>query len=124
MIAERLRILVKSYPILYRAAKQCQDILGRSSDDFSTSQICGPDKDICVEGYPSSANSFLLNVLRQIRPDLTIASHTHSVANIKLAEKHGVPWVLLMRKPVQAVASRVARFDTDPVRGFEEWSAM
>lgn len=120
----RLRRAVRANPTIYPLLKRCQHLLGLTSADFSLTQLCGPETDLCMEGYPSSANSFLLNLLRRLRSDLHVASHTHSLANLRLAVRHGVPWILLIRKPTDAVASRVIRFGADPGRAFREWRTM
>lgn len=66
--------------------------------------------DLCVEGFESSANSFMVNVFRRLRSDLRIAHHTHSVANLKRSRQYDVPTVVLFRDPVDAIPSLVSRF--------------
>ncbi len=43
--------------------------------------------DICIDGYPRSANSFSVRMFQQANPDTHIAHHTHSIANIQKAIK-------------------------------------
>ena len=53
--------------------------------------------DICIDGYPRSANSFTVRMFRKANPEAVIAHHTHSVANIKKAIECGIPVVVLIR---------------------------
>lgn len=76
----------------------------------STGTFCRPSTDLCIEGYESSANSFTFNVFRLLRPDLQIAHHTHSVANLKRARSYDVPTIILFRSPEEAIPSLVSRF--------------
>lgn len=76
--------------------------------DYGT--FCGPKTDFCIEGYQSSANSFIYNVFRLLRPDLNIAHHTHSVANVRRALSREILTLILFRDPSDAVPSMVARF--------------
>ncbi len=68
------------------------------------------EKDLCLEGYPSSGTSYFNVILHYLRPDLKIAHHTHSLANIRMALFYKIPVVVLIRDPIQAVASTVIRF--------------
>lgn len=70
-----------------------------------------PEDNLCVEGYPSSANSFLFVLLKNLNNQLNFAHHTHAVASLKCAFRLGVPVVFIIRKPEDAIASRIARFD-------------
>ena len=66
---------------------------------------------MCVEAYPSSANSFLCRVLKYINKDLKIGQHTHTIANIKIAFKYNIPVITIIRDPLDAISSRVVRFN-------------
>jgi hypothetical protein len=68
---------------------------------------------MCIEGYPSSANSFTYNVFKCIGDRLAISHHTHSISNVKKALYFNVPTLVLFRNPDDAIPSRVARFDID-----------
>lgn len=63
--------------------------------------------DICIDGYPRSANSFSVRMFRQANPDLNISHHTHSVANLKKALECKIPTIALIRNPEQAIVSSV-----------------
>lgn len=63
--------------------------------------------DICIDGYPRSANSFAVRMFRKANSNAVIAHHTHSVGNIKEAIRFGLPVVVLIRKPEQSIVSSV-----------------
>lgn len=75
--------------------------------------ICMKDYDICLESYPSSANSFLYVAMRTSNSKLKICHHTHSIANIKKSLKFNIPIVTIIRKPSDCIASRIIRFKKD-----------
>ena len=76
-------------------------------------KYCCEETDICIEGYPSTANTFVYNVFSRKYNNKRISHHTHSIANIKRAINYGIPTIILCRKPKEAVASRCIRFDID-----------
>ena len=100
----RARLYVKRTPWLYRTAKR---VTGRGAADH----LCDRRTDLCIEGYPSSGNSFSFAVLRLAGPRLRIAHHCHSAANLGIALGYGIPAICLIRNPEDAIASRLARFD-------------
>lgn len=102
-LATRTRLYVKRTPWLYRPAKR---LTGRGAADH----LCSRDSQLCIEGYPSSGNSFSFAVLRLANPQVRIAHHCHSAANLRIALDYGVPAICLVRDPTDAIASRLARF--------------
>jgi hypothetical protein len=65
--------------------------------------------DICIEGFPRSANSFSVQAFRyaQSRP-VEVAHHTHVPANAMRACEWAIPTVILIRSPYDAIVSRIA----------------
>jgi hypothetical protein len=60
--------------------------------------------DFVVDGYPRSANTFLVTALNMSWPDMAVKSHGHDSEN--LAAANGlVPVVSVIRNPVDAIAS-------------------
>ena len=71
-----------------------------------------PDKlvdsntDICIEGFPRSANSFAVGALQHAQSDnVNVAHHTHQPASVMRACQQSVPVMVLIRKPADAVIS-------------------
>jgi len=60
--------------------------------------------DICIEGYPRSANTFAVYMFRQAN-QVHIGHHTHSIVNIRRAIRFGVPCMVLLRDPKAAIVS-------------------
>jgi hypothetical protein len=68
-----------------------------------------PSTDLCIEGFPRSANSFAVGAVQHAQPEpLRIAHHTHVPANPMRACEWDVPTVVLIREPSDAVVSIVA----------------
>ncbi|MBB4062406.1 hypothetical protein [Salinibacter ruber] len=65
--------------------------------------------DICIEGYPRSANSFAVGAFEHAQSaPVRVAHHTHVPANPMRACERGVPTLVLIRDPHDAVVSHVA----------------
>jgi hypothetical protein len=64
--------------------------------------------EICIEGYPRSGNSFFTHVFQRWNPGVEVAHHSHLAASPKLASSDGIPVVILIRHPLEAVSSVVA----------------
>ena len=62
-------------------------------------------KDICIEGFPRSANSFFSAVFRTYNPTAKCAHHMHAPMQVMKAIEYGIPCIILIRKPIDAVAS-------------------
>jgi len=103
--------LRKNYPFVKRPFKTIVLLhifkyIFRKQRSFLVRPCC----DFCLEGYPSSGNSFLFNLLMEINPQLKIAHHTHSAANIKSALLCKVPVIAIIRHPLEAISSANVRF--------------
>jgi hypothetical protein len=86
------------HPWLYRAVFQ-----NRSGyEDL----LVNDDTDICIEGFPRSANSFAVAAFRHAQDEpVGIAHHNHVPAPVLTAVQNGLPTVVLIRDPVEAVIS-------------------
>lgn len=91
---------------------------------FPERTVVDASTDIVVEGYPSAANSLVRQVLLHTQPGLRMASHLHSPAHVVRAVELGVPTLILLRPPVESVASLMARYPErrlDPVRELDRY---
>lgn len=114
-LLHRLRTLARREPWLYSPLKRLRDPAARR-------KLCGSRDDLCVEGYPSSANSFLLNlVLGAAVSPIRVCSHCHCVANVKRATRRGLPVFVPLRHPTDAVVSRSVRFGVAPDEAVTEY---
>lgn len=64
-----------------------------------------PEKDICIEGFPRSANSFFSRAFRMYNPTAKAAHHMHAPLQVIKAIDYGIPCVVLIRQPIDAIAS-------------------
>lgn len=60
--------------------------------------------DFVVDGYPRSANTFLVTALNMSWPDMAVKSHDHDSKNLEAASGL-VPVVSVIRNPIDAIAS-------------------
>ena len=66
--------------------------------------------EIVIEGYPRSGNTFAVVAFRQAQArEIEIAHHLHAAAQIKRAARLGVPAIVLIREPSEAILSLVVR---------------
>lgn len=105
-----VRKLIRSSPWIYSRILNLRGLLASADRRPAQSQLVSASTDLCIEGYPSSGNSVVVNLVGIHYPRLQLAAHTHSVANVKLALDFGVPVLVPFRAPEEAVASRVVRF--------------
>ena len=73
------------------------------------------DTDIVIEGYQSCGNTFARKAMEHANPEARIASHSHSWANVARGLRLGKPIVVLLRHPIDAVASHAVRMHLDDV---------
>ena len=99
----------------------CRTLAGRYPRLFNTvfgaindrTRIVRPDTGLVIEGFPRSANSFsVFAFLNSGAGDMALAHHVHSPSQIILAAKYGIPAILLVRTPEDAVIAGVAKIAT------------
>ena len=71
--------------------------------------------DVVIEGYQSCGNTFARKAMEHSNPSARIASHTHSWANVARGLRLGKPVIVLVRDPLEAVASHAVRMRLDDV---------
>jgi hypothetical protein len=77
----------------------------RLRDGF-VERLVTDETDLCIEGFPRSANSFAVGAFEHAQPEpLSIAHHNHVPAPILNATRRGLPAVVLIRDPVDTVIS-------------------
>lgn len=74
--------------------------------------------DVCIEGFPRSGNSYAVHLVQHYFGGIEIAHHTHRVAALKMAANRKIPTIVLLRNPVEAVASNVLRGEKDLANKF------
>lgn len=66
---------------------------------------------LVIEGYMGSGNSFAREAFVLANPAVGVASHRHSTAQLLRAQSLGVPILFLVRDPIDAIPSYVARHE-------------
>ena len=74
--------------------------------DGYAERLVTDETDLCIEGFPRSANSFAVGAVEHAQPEpLRIAHHNHVPAPLLNATRRGLPTVVLIRDPVDTVIS-------------------
>jgi hypothetical protein len=73
--------------------------------------------DVVIESYQSCGNTFARKAMEHANPRARIASHSHSWANVARGLRLGKPVVVLLRHPLDAVASHTVRMRLDDLDG-------
>ncbi len=63
------------------------------------------DSDLVVEGFPRCANSFAVKLFLSWNPGLKVAHHLHVPMQILKGFEYGVPCIVLIREPLEAISS-------------------
>lgn len=79
-------------------------LFGIFSKKFNA-RLAHKDSTICIEGFPRSANTYMMSLLTIADPTLKHTSHTHLAGNVLLAIKNDIPAVVLIRKPLDCILS-------------------
>jgi hypothetical protein len=66
--------------------------------------------ELVIEGFPRSANSFVVVAFQQAqKKGISIAHHLHVPAQIQLAVRWKIPCIVLIREPLEAISSLLIR---------------
>lgn len=83
-----------------------EDLKNHLERRYKPHLIATEDKDLVVEGYPRSANTFVVEFIRIVAGDhgeqVKFAHHTHDAKNVELGIKSGLPCLVLIREPLAA----------------------
>jgi hypothetical protein len=72
--------------------------------------VLGPVTDVVIDGFPRSANTFALVAFQLAQNDhVRVAHHIHAPAHINEAVRRGIPVLVPIRAPEDAVLSAVIR---------------
>jgi len=70
------------------------------------SAVVGPDTQLVIEGFPRTANTFTVFAFQMAQPTpVRLAHHLHAPAQIAAAARMGIPALVLVRPPEDAVLS-------------------
>jgi hypothetical protein len=104
MNLQPIKNLVELYPRLYLAILRV-----KRRKHWSRMWLVTRDTDLVVEGFPRSANSFTFHAIRDSQPrELKIATHTHSATQVIVAVRWGIPCMILLRDPIDAVVGIIS----------------
>lgn len=114
---EHVRWFVGTRPGLYALAARLRGGGHRRTVDTTA--------DICIEGYPRSANSFAVGAFTYAQSQaVTVVHHNHLPAPLLQAARVGVPALALIREPLSSIVShRALALEVAAVEGKEAYPA-
>lgn len=72
--------------------------------------LVGPETGLVIEGFPRSGNTFAVFAFRYAQQqDVSVAHHLHAPAQVLRATRLGIPTLVLLREPMDAVLSLMMR---------------
>jgi hypothetical protein len=120
----RVRSFTGQYPALYfpYARWKRRRHLRESRQSGSEPERKGPvqrDTEVVIEGFPRSANTFATTAFGLAQPNFVrVARHLHVPAQVIAATKSGIPTIVLIRDPEEAVLSLAVWY---PYITIENW---
>lgn len=103
IIASRVSDVLDNWPALYTR-------LQTSRLKYAKHRMVGPETRLAIEAYPRSGTSFAHHAFVSVNPDCEnkIATHMHRASQVINATRAGVPTLLVVRHPMEAVTSLIA----------------
>lgn len=108
---------VSEYPGIYTMISR-----GLTGRDCYTTR----NTDIVIDGHPRSANTYATYAFKTAqKKDVVIANHIHKISQFLIAEKYGIPAILLIRNPIDCISSLLIRQPKyDPAALFDGYYIM
>ncbi|MFL5892600.1 MAG: hypothetical protein ACJ75I_07635 [Solirubrobacterales bacterium] len=66
-----------------------------------------PRTEICIDGFQRSGNTLATYAVWRSNPECRVAHHMHAAGDVERAVRRGVPTVVLIRDPSQAISSLI-----------------
>lgn len=102
-VKAHLKLLLDGYPKAFLFTYRY--LLGYAWRPTLT-RFVGPKTELVLEGFQRSANTYALRLFEAAQTrSVSIAHHAHAASQIKEGLRRGIPCVLLIREPVDAVSS-------------------
>lgn len=105
--------------LIFRARYELRNWCGRSPalfaalhgrKRFNRTHAVHPTTELCIEGFPRSANSYaVLRLAAAQKRRLSISHHLHVPAQVQLAVALGIPTLVLIRNPLDVATSLLIR---------------
>jgi hypothetical protein len=106
LLYEETHRFLARYPSLFLPLARARHGTGVGSGP----KAVGKDTEIVIEGFPRSANSFAVAAFKLAQPQpVRIAHHLHFPGQVTAAVKMGIPTLVLIREPEEAVLTHLAR---------------
>jgi hypothetical protein len=117
----RLRTRVSEHPSAYLP-------FARRKYPGPSPEVIGPETELVIDGYTRSASTYAVYAFQLAQPrPVRVAHHLHAPAQLIGAARDGIPAMLLIRQPRQALLSQLVREPDvalpDALRGYIRFHA-
>jgi hypothetical protein len=113
--AYRTRYRVNAYPAAYLPLARVRH---RHSPDYPISR----GTELVIEAFGRSGSTFAFHGFRLAQPrEVRVAHHTHAAAQVITAVKWGKPTIVIVRPPVDAALSHMARHEIPARAALQAW---
>lgn len=102
----KLRRLIRRFELIHIPfiRRKWENWKVENNNPFPPSVVISSETTAVVDGFPRSGNSFFVALLSVSQPSsLVMSHHLHSAAHIKAGVRKGVPVVVIVREPRDAV---------------------
>jgi glycosyltransferase involved in cell wall biosynthesis/SAM-dependent methyltransferase len=108
----RARRLIGNHPVFLPVVLRATPI--------GTTRAITPSTELVIEGFPRSGNTFAYFAVLEVEPDATVTSRVHTPSQMRLAVRRGIPTLLVVRDPVDCLASNLIASPHVPIRSILE----
>lgn len=109
-VRSRVHFLIVDTPVV-------SELYTRFDGKDGLTRITGATQ-LVLEGCPRSGNSYALAAFDHANPGVPVASHRHSARAVEVGLRRGLPVIVLVRRPKDAIASGLQYYPDQPA----EWA--
>lgn len=103
-LRHEVRRQVAKYPFIYLPLARAKHQPGH----FHDPEVISRNTEIVIEAYPRSGNSFTVTAFKLAQPrPVHVAHHLHAAAQVKTGIRRGLPTLVTVRDPEEAILSYV-----------------
>lgn len=98
-LRDRLRVASRKYPIFLETYWRWRE------HPLKAMRVTRRGDDAVIDGFPRSSNTFATHAFFHSQGDVKLGNHVHAPGQFVLAQRYGVPAMLVLRDPREATLS-------------------
>jgi len=105
LVKVKIKGFLEKYPFLFLKIQNYRH--NDPKNIYFDNRIVGPHCELIIDGFPRSGNSFCVKAFKMAQSpnNIQVGHHNHSYASIKYAVELGLPTLILIRNPYDAIIS-------------------